>query len=325
MFILDMDKLEVGDIILTREKAVLSKGVRFFSQGEYSHAMLYVSRGSYIHSDNNGVHSGNIQRKLFEKSDDVKVVRITESSYVKNACDYARNRIGTEYSVKDAIKSVLPKRNKVPSNKQFCSRLVAESYKYAGLNLVNDPHFCIPSELDRSPYVKEVLGCVREASGSEILFANSETGLKIQDSATNLILREARRITGKNIQNFQDLSDALLLDGSFDSEIYEIAMNSGYYDLLSKDMAKNPWRYDGETFIARKIPKSVLITQAIDEVKATKELHSRYLKMYQYYTHLCSKSELKYFMRERQLYCDLLSATELNKKSAEYALKALQD
>lgn len=324
MFILDMSVLRVGDILLTREKKIISKGVRLFSQGDYSHAMLYVARASYIHSDRAGVHSGNIQRKLFDRVDDVKVIRVNDEKYIRLACDYARNKIGTEYSIKDAIKSVLPKENVTPSDKQFCSRLVAESYQYSGLYLVDDPHFCTPSELGDSQYVKEVLGCVREASEAEVLFAKSQTELNTQTSATNLILSEARRIIGKNIQDFQALNDALLLDSSFDSEIYEVAMKSGYYDLLPKDMIKNPWRYDGEMFIARPIPKSVLITDAFDEIEATKELHSRYLRMYQYYTVLCSKSGLKYFMRERQLYFDLLSATDLNRKSAEYALKALQ-
>lgn len=321
MFILDMDKLEVGDIILTREKAVLSKGVRFFSQGEYSHAMLYVSRGSYIHSDNNGVHSGNIQRKLFEEADDVKVVRITESSYVKKACDYARNRIGAEYSVKDAIKSVLPKINKVPNDKQFCSRLVAESYKYAGLNLVKDPHFCTPSELDISPYVKVVVGCVKLANDVDLRFAKSFDPIAEQTIATNLILNEARRLTGKKIQNFQDLDNALLVDGSFDAEICKVAVNSGYYEKISIDLAKNPWRYNGEIFMSLPMSKDQLVNIALDELNSARERFFQYSKMYEYSCILCSLKNLQYFHQQRSLYKDILNSITSSVDSAIYVLK----
>lgn len=321
MFILDMSKLEVGDILLTREKAVLSKGVRFFSQGEYSHAMLYVARGSYIHSDNKGVHSDNIQRKLFKEVDDVKVVRIIESSYVKKACDYARHKVGTQYSVKDAIKSVLPKTNKVPNDKQFCSRLVAESYKYAGLNLVKDPHFCTPSELDISPYVKEVVGCVKLANDIDLGFAESANPIAKQTIATNLILNEARRLTGKKIQNFQDLDNALLVDDSFDAEISKVAVSSGYYKYISIDLAKNPWRYNGEVFMSLPMSKDELVNSALDELNSARERFLQYSRMYEYSCILCSLKNLQYFHQQQNLYKEILNSIISSVDAATYVLK----
>lgn len=321
MFILDMSVLRVGDILLTREKKFISKGVRLFSQGDYSHAMLYVARASYIHSDRDGVHSGNIQRKLFDRADDVKVVRVNDEKYIRLACDYARNKIGTEYSIKDAIKSVLPKEDMTPSDKQFCSRLVAESYEYAGLNLVKNPKFCTPSELILSPDIHLVADFIKPATDEEVSFAKSDNPLYKQQDATNFILSEARRITGKNIQNFQDIDNALLHDDSFDSEISLIAENSGYYSFMSIDFDKNPWRYDGQIFISIPLPRDQLIELAYDELSSAKERLELYIRMYNYTRYLCSRKNINYFQRQRELYREIVSSVNNNISAAEYVLK----
>lgn len=48
MFILDTDRLRIGDIILTADQTLLSKGIRAATGGSFSHAMLYVADHSYI-------------------------------------------------------------------------------------------------------------------------------------------------------------------------------------------------------------------------------------------------------------------------------------
>jgi hypothetical protein len=323
MFLLDMSMLEIGDILLTREKKVLSKGVRHFSAGDYSHAMLYVAQGSYIHSDRKGVHSDNIQRKLFKRKDDIKVIRVCDFKNFSKVCEYARNRVGTEYTIKDAIKSVASKSDKISNDRQFCSRLVAESYYYAGLKLVQDPHFCTPSELDLSPYVKNVIGCVKLANDAELALAKSRNPLSKQAQSTNAILKEARRITGRNIQNFQDLDNVLLLDDSFDSAINKIVIDSGYYDFISIELIKNSWRYNGREFLIMQMPEDKLIILAFEEIKSAKERYERYSKMYEYNEILCLRKNIKYFNRQRDLYGDLLNSARANIKAAEYVLKEL--
>jgi len=64
VLILDSNRLRIGDIILTADRTLLSKGIRQVTGGSFSHAMLYVADHSYIHSDGGGVHSGNTQRRL---------------------------------------------------------------------------------------------------------------------------------------------------------------------------------------------------------------------------------------------------------------------
>ena len=78
MYIIEINKLQAGDIFLTTQKHIVSKAIKAFTSSDYSHAMLHVGDGSYIHSDGNGVHSGNVQRLLFKDPVYVKVLRLVE-------------------------------------------------------------------------------------------------------------------------------------------------------------------------------------------------------------------------------------------------------
>lgn len=76
MFILDTVKLVPGDIVLTTRDAPISKAIRKATASAFSHALLYVADHSYIHSDGDGVHSGNTQRLLFSDASHAMVLRL---------------------------------------------------------------------------------------------------------------------------------------------------------------------------------------------------------------------------------------------------------
>ncbi len=126
--------LKQGDIILTRSDEKPSKMIRILTKSEYSHAILYVGEGSYIHSDLAGVHFGNTQRLIIDNLDFVKVVRINNQSAINKAIEYARLQIGTLYSRLSAANAGAKISSKLDTKRQFCSRLIAKSYEYAGIN-----------------------------------------------------------------------------------------------------------------------------------------------------------------------------------------------
>ena len=97
MFILDLNKIEEGDVLLTSQKGLISKTVRVFTNSNFSHAILYVGYGSYIHSDSLGVHSSNIQRLIFQDPENVTVLRPINSKVAKDVTMFARSQIGKEY------------------------------------------------------------------------------------------------------------------------------------------------------------------------------------------------------------------------------------
>lgn len=305
MYVLDLDKLQRGDILLTATRSSVSKGIRKFTGSDYSHAMLYVENSSYIHADQAGVHSGNSQRLLFEKSEYVKVLRVVENkadNYSDSACGYARGEVGKAYSVKDALSTKNPLSRKKRSNRQFCSRMVAQSYDYAGLKLVKDPQFCTPQDLDDSPQTQEVLNCLRVASPEEIMFAQSDSPIEKQTEITNNLLKELRLLAGVDIQTFSQAIEAIQNNPTLDTQASAILKKSGYLTFWHLDVEKNPWRYDYETFISLPFSRSKMISVAGSELERAKKTKDRHLPSYQYYTSMYKKTDLLFVLLMRDLY-----------------------
>ena len=231
MYLLDREKLKEGDIILTRSNKKSSKVICKVTKSDFSHAILYVGETSYIHSDIDGVHSGNIQRLLLEEISFVKVVRIKEQAAVKEVIHYARLQVGTSYSKLSAANAYAKIFSKLDVKRQFCSRLVANAFETANVRLVSNSDACLPQEIADSKFVHEIEDCVYKASEEEIEFALSYNPITQQSNITNSILESARKLMGKKIQSLSDITSTLISDPTFDKEITEIYERSGYLSM----------------------------------------------------------------------------------------------
>ena len=112
MYLIDIETIEEGDIILFRSSSETSELVRRITKSQYSHAILYVGVGSVIDSDGYGVQSNNIQRLLIEKPDDIVVLRLKDSalrSRIRIVEMFARRNIGMQYSTSEARIAALKK------------------------------------------------------------------------------------------------------------------------------------------------------------------------------------------------------------------------
>lgn len=244
--------MQPGDVILTAASTAASYGIRKITKSDFSHAILYVGN-SFMHSDLDGVHSGSPQRLLFESPSHVKVLRLKKQylnhTTIEKICTFARSENGKQYSKIDAARSIKSSNDKRIKNRQFCSRLVAQSFEYANINIVNDPNYCTPHEISISDFFEEVIGVVRLAETEDINFANSHSPLDLQKDITNNLLNDIRTLTGKDIQTLNEIDRFLVQNQSFDTVINEILKNSGYLELWKIDYEKNPWRYDGTIFL----------------------------------------------------------------------------
>jgi len=251
MYIIDHEKLQVGDIILTAEKTLQSKTVRLFTWGEFSHAMIWAD-GTLIHSDGGGVYSKNTQRLLFDKLSEVIVLRprIKLNALQRGIIiNYPRSLVGTVYSVKEAIAVKRPIKPKA-TYKQFCSRLVAQTYYNAGIKIVKNPDYCSPEEINKSKKIlMRVNNCVREATQEEIYFSTTrDPGQETQDDTIKMLI-EIRNKFGQNIQTIGNVCDFIMKEPTHDAEITEIAKNSGYFNHAEVDIEINHWRYNEDEFI----------------------------------------------------------------------------
>lgn len=313
MYLLDREKLQIGDIFLTTQKHPVSKAIRVFSMSNFSHAILYVGDGSYIHSDGDGVHSGNVQRLLFNAHSHVQVLRMRndiDRELVSAACAFARREVGKQYSVKDAISTKNPLSNKNDSNRQFCSRLVAQSYESIGLKIVKNSSFCTPQELDSSEFTIRIGDCLKEASNAEEEFANSESPLEKQAHITNLIFGKIRGLTGEDIQTFEQLMNYLLVDPKYDKQITNIIQDSGYLLLWQHEIDANPWRYNQEAFMDIPVTKRELRDLAFKELDSAKNTRARYVLMYEQFMHVFQAKRLQYALINIMLYRTLIELTD---------------
>lgn len=322
MFILNSTKLRAGDILLTAQDALVSKAVRKLTKSSFSHAMLCVADSSYIHSDADGVHAGNPGRMLFADQASAVVLRlkIANPSSIEKACMFARTQVGKQYSVPEAVKSKFRRSSDADdeSNRQFCSRLVAQAYAFAGVALVPNPAYCYPSDFLVSPLLEQVQGISRLAKEEEIEFAESSNPLDQQTVSTNYIFQQLRTLAKNDIQTFQQLSDWLIQHPEHDDPVCSIVKKSGYLDLWSTDVERNPWRYDAAIFV--EIQKDDLRTISDRELKIAKKQMTEYKFMHGQYLLFWRQKQLRYFAIQIQLYMTLVDLTKKRIDAANHGI-----
>jgi hypothetical protein len=315
-----MNKLKEGDVLLTSEKSIPSKTVRGLTISEFSHAILYVGHGSYIHSDLKGVHSANIQRLLFDKPSRVKVLRPNVPSAAATASMYARAQIGKGYSIKEAVRTKIGSKRK-KENKQFCSRLVAESYEFAGVKVVNNPSYCSPKDINQSIFFEEITGVSRLATEDEINFAKSFNPIQRQMEITNRILSEARLITKSNIQTLEELTLYVVSNPSCADSIVDVYQKSGYLTMWQYEMEQNPWRYNGGLFMALPISQEEKVNLAKFEADSAKKQLELYAYNYAAYEQLGKNAWTSYISMNLSLYENIINQITARLEASEYVIK----
>lgn len=307
MYLLDIAQLLPGDIVLTAQDAKVSKAIRRLTGSAFSHAMLYVDEGSIIHSDQQGVHSQNTQRILLDTPDSAVVLRLIrrpDQATIRKICDYARATVGTEYSIPEAIASWSKRRSDsgARANRQFCSRLVAEAYSYAGHSLVPNPSYCYPSDLHNTDLVTAVPNCLRRANEFEVEFAKSPSPLEVQARVTNLHLAKLRTIASEDIQNEEQIVACLQRRPELDAQFTASLIASGYLELWRMEVNANPWRYMDAEYLAIKLSPA----DRKSEIQSAQESIDRFRRMLGIYQQLSYRIPLQYFTENEALYRKLL-------------------
>lgn len=231
-YILSYEKMFPADVILTRENSLTSTLITSATQGQYSHAALYLGGGSYIEATKEGVHTRNIQRLLLKDPTQIKIMRsnnILNKDTLYKICNYARLEYGKEYSIEGALNSVLPTNYDIIT-KQFCSRLVATCYEKSGHPICSNISKCTPETINKSPIFIEVKDIVREATDQEIIFANdkSKDKTEIQKECVNIFLNKLRKSTKADLPTLNDVVNFVIDNPQYDVYFTETLKESGY-------------------------------------------------------------------------------------------------
>lgn len=321
LYTLDRSKLEIGDIILESGNAHISTLIKLATDCDYSHAMMFVD-GTIIHvlmEPYSGVYSKNPQRIMVKSPDALKVMRkkIRLSQHEKKIIrDHARSLVGSVYSKTEAALAPILKETRINklSEEQFCSRLVAQSYFKAGINLVPNPNFCSPADIHCSEILEEIPDCVRQATDYDIDFYKSFDPLLENQRRTLNWLNKCRSLFKKkniNIQTINDVGQALLDNRRLDSEVCKYIKDSGYLTHYDFDKEINPYRYDIDLTIKLYKDKNSDYNSFISELY---ELNlneiKRHLESYNMASENYRRFNLKFFKLHKELYGNLLSMSK---------------
>ncbi len=249
---LNESRLLPGDIVLSTEDHYVSKAIRAATKSDISHAMIYVAKCSIIDSTTEGVHARNTRRMFFSDNCAVHVRRLAAGLSDKQReriVNFARSQIGTRYSKREAVRSsVGAKKN--PSRQQFCSRLVAQAYAWAGIRLVDSHDYCTPDDLKKSTSLVAVPDAVLPARDEHVARVQRDFDTNdVMREATNKLLDSARTRSAE-IECFDDI-DAYLVSNPADDECFvKFYEDSGYLNVWKMERNKNRWQYEFPLMVA---------------------------------------------------------------------------
>ena len=324
MYIFNLNKLEKGDILLINVDPRISVIMKEKTGSVFHHAMLYTGESSHIHSNKGpGVQAENTLRMLFQKADAAIALRLKDKEnikFIQIIVDMARSKVGTEYSGEEAKRTVLGYSDEeFEYNRQFCTRFVAQAYAEAGLNIVTDPNYCTPHDLNNSEHFIVIKDILREARKEDIAYANeNDTPLHKQIEIHNQILAYARKVSETDIQTFNQLTSYLLSHPEHDEEISAFIEKSGYLDLWREDMEKNPAYYDFTAF-STTFEKEVWPSVSNTLANIASENTYRYQTNLNYYKEFYGSIKLRYLKMQIDLYEILVVVSE---KMADVAKNA---
>lgn len=248
---LDHSKLAPGDVILVGTPDNLSKEVRERTNCDYSHAMLMWD-DSLLHASK-VIIPENPSRMLYDEGSKACVLRLKEQPgndlRIYNLLKYARSLVGTYYDF-EAVFAI--KRGKKPvynSNRQTCSKFVAECFGYVCLDVVKDYESCTPADLYASESFDHIEDILVEANEWDEEFAKSKDVTKLQyEAIVNVIETLWRWYPDADIMSLEQLNHFVNTNPTEANRISQLLSEVGYYNLWEKEQEYCPYLYDAEQF-----------------------------------------------------------------------------
>ncbi len=301
------DLIQPGDVVLTTTTDPMSKTIRKLTDTDISHAMICVDTSSVIDSTGDGVHARNLGRIILEPGCAGHVLRPVKplsTDQLRAVIFFARAAVGTRYTKSGAAKSVLA--GFVAGRRQFCSRLVAQAYRDAGVNLVSDADFCHPGELLNSTALVEVPNVLRNLSQEEEADRREDIdNVQAMRDSTNALLQDARKLSPE-IESLNDIDAYLVEHPEGDAQLVQALQSSRYLELWRDEFERNPWQYHVAMMEAHNASEEVK-QRYCEVLLADEELWpNRFILNHAGYVTLNTFHPLKYFALKVELY-DILT------------------
>ncbi len=238
-------ELLAGDILLSTTSKPISLAIRTVTGCDISHALLCLGGNSVIDATEDGVHARNTQYHLFEADQPLYLLRACTTlsqTQARLITDFARSKIGTRYTTAEAL-GVIGRHKQEVSEKQFCSRLVAQAYAHAGIALVGTPDYCSPAHLKKSPLLRPVMDFFDAVSGSEAAeILASPNVARLMLDVSQEAMRRIRKIAPQ-VEAMGRVFSYLQENPSDDDRICQAFKESGYLDMWQVELSEKPAHY----------------------------------------------------------------------------------
>ena len=299
--------IQPGDVVLTTTPEPVSQAIRKITGADISHAMICVGKSSVIDSTGDGVHARNLDRIFLEPGCSGYVLRPIEPltiDQLHTVISFVRAAVGTRYTKAGAAKSVLA--GFVAGRRQFCSRLVAQAYRSAGIDLVSNADFCHPGELQKSEALVEVPDVLRDLDSEEgIYWRENLDNVQAMRDSTNVLLQEARKLSSE-IESLNDINAYLMEHEEGDVHLVQALQTSRYLGLWHEEFERNAWQYHVALMEGHNVPEDHK-RKYCEELLADQKLgQNRFVLNHGCYVGLNAEHPRKYFALQVELY-DLLA------------------
>lgn len=169
----NLQNLMSGDVFLTRnaestsfKRKAQSGAIANATGGNFSHALLCTTPPSLIEAIGDGVSQITLQRCFAHDLKNIRVLRYFDQQVAKTAGGMALRFLGQGYSVRGAIRSIMPATAELemPSDQTFCSALVATAFRAAGA-----PEFATINPSKMTPASLEMSECFADVTPDAFL------------------------------------------------------------------------------------------------------------------------------------------------------------
>lgn len=299
-YVIDLNKLQLGDIILIKTYDTTCERIRKNSGSNYSHAMIFTGKYTCLESNAFGVQSVNPQRFWFAEKDDAAIFRLEGKDEFNNLINGLHNGtelIGTEYaSTREVYKSLTPTSDDaMEPRRQYCTRFVAQIYDKAGCGIVANPDYCSPFDIENSSRLLKIDHSLKQGSDEEIKLAKELSYIiELQTEATYNHLKDAREISQTDIQSFDEIDAYIIEHPEWDKELSSSLVKSQYLELGDIEKKMNPHFYDFVTFM-KHYGIITCIQVAADMFRREQVLNYNYKVAADKFQELYKKHELEYF------------------------------
>lgn len=314
-YILRYENLRLGDVVLESGHKFHSNAIKTYTKSNFSHAMICVGGTSIIHAEKKGIFSLNPQRLLVKNITDLKVLRpkkeLSESEKEKLEF-FLRDKVGSLYSVKDALLVAIDTKNRQSTNEyQFCSRLVAQAYNYIGHKIVDNVDFCSPADIEKSSHFYELADMTRKAEDVDVSYASRKNFIEVNQASMYEWLNKTRDLANKKydfrITKVNDVDNFLIRFNDEDEVVCDYVIQSGYLKDYLMEVGNNEHMHNEEKFITKY--SDDIVYAICGEFEHIPSPTDRHIKNYQIANSNYMQTKLKYHELYIYLYKELLGVS----------------